>query len=78
MRLSGFQGEQMAMQTNGRPGLGRREFFRTLGAGAIVTAAAPLITAAKADNETNDEKRKSRYRASEHVKTFYRVNRYPS
>ena len=34
--------------------------------------------AAKADNETNDEKRKSRYRESDHVKTFYRVNRYPS
>ena len=34
--------------------------------------------AAKADNETNDEKRKSRYRATDHVKAFYQVNRYPS
>jgi hypothetical protein len=33
---------------------------------------------ARADNETNDEKRKARYRESEEVKTFYRVNRYPS
>ena len=60
------------------PTLGRRQFLRALGAGAVATAAAPLVTEAKADNETNDEKRKSRYRASDHVKTFYRVNRYPS
>ena len=77
MRLSSFQCEQVAMQTNGRSGLGRRQFLRTLGAGAVASAA-PIVTAAKADNETNDEKRKSRYRASNHVKTFYQVNRYPS
>jgi hypothetical protein len=59
---------------------GRREFLRTLGAGATVAAAAggPLAGQAKADTETNDEKRKSRYRETEEVKTFYRVNRYPS
>jgi hypothetical protein len=58
--------------------LGRRQFLRVaLGAGAV-TAAAPLATEVMADSETNDEKRKSRYRESEHVKAFYRVNRYPS
>jgi hypothetical protein len=59
---------------------GRREFLRTLGAGATFTAAAagPLAGAAHADTETNDEKRKARYRETEEVKTFYRVNRYPS
>lgn len=59
--------------------LGRREVLRALGAGAglAATSAAPLATAAKADTETNDEKRKSRYRETEHVKTYYRVNRYP-
>jgi hypothetical protein len=58
--------------------VGRRDFLRVLGAGAAVTAAAPLATEAKADNETNDEKRKARYKETDHVKTFYRVNRYPS
>jgi hypothetical protein len=60
--------------------LGRREFLRTLGAGATVAAAAAgsLAGEAHADTESNDEKRKSRYRESEEVKTFYRVNRYPS
>lgn len=67
------------MKTVGKATLGRRQFLRaTLGAGAAVTAAAPLATEAMADSETNDEKRKSRYRESEHVKAFYRVNRYPS
>ena len=67
------------MKTVGKTTLGRRQFLRaTLGAGAAVTAAAPLATEAMADSETNDEKRKSRYRESEHVKAFYRVNRYPS
>ena len=58
--------------------LGRREFLRALGTGATVVAASvgPLSGRAVADNETSGEKRKSRYRASEHVKAFYRVNRY--
>ena len=61
--------------------LGRREFLRTLGAGAGVAAAAatPLAGEAYADTESNDEKRKARYQAnSQEVQTFYRVNRYPS
>jgi hypothetical protein len=59
--------------------VGRRDFLRALGAGAGVaaTAAAPLANVAKADSETNDEKRKARYRETDHVKTYYRVNRYP-
>jgi hypothetical protein len=61
--------------------LGRREFLRTLGAGATIAAAAatPLADEARADTESNDEKRKPRYQAnSPEVQTFYRVNRYPS
>ena len=61
--------------------LGRREFLRTVGAGATaaVAASGPLASDAHADTETNDEKRKARYQAnSPEVQTFYRVNRYPS
>jgi hypothetical protein len=59
--------------------LGRRDFLRALGAGASAAAASagPLAGEAHADTETNDEKIKARYRESEHVKTYYRVNRYP-
>jgi hypothetical protein len=66
------------MQTKRKTTVGRREFLRVLGAGGAVAAAAPLSTQAKADTETNDEKRKARYKETDHVKTFYRVNRYPS
>jgi len=58
--------------------VGRRDVLRALGVGAVAAGAPPLATAAKADSESNDEKRKSRYRETDHVKTFYRVNRYPT
>jgi hypothetical protein len=70
--------EEIAMQSKTKTTVGRREFLRVLGAGATVAAAAPLATPAKADTESNDEKRKARYKETDHVKTFYRVNRYPS
>ena len=37
-----------------------------------------LATAAKADTENNDEKRKARYNETAHVKKYYQVNRYPA
>jgi hypothetical protein len=59
--------------------MGRRDFLRALGVGAGAAAAVGAAsTSAHADSETNEEKRKSRYRETEHVKTFYRVNRYPA
>jgi hypothetical protein len=69
--------EQDKMQNKTK--VARRDFLRVLGAGAGVaaTAAAPLATMAKADTENNDEKRKARYKETDHVKAFYRVNRYP-
>jgi hypothetical protein len=72
--------EVTAMKEERKRTVGRREFLRTLGAGAGVAAvsAAPLAEKAQADTESNDEKRRSRYKETEHVKTFYRVNRYPS
>jgi hypothetical protein len=68
------------MKRERKSAVGRRDILRTLGAGAALAAAAvgPLSERARADSETNDEKRKSRYRETEHVKTYYRVNRYPS
>ena len=56
----------------------RREFLQALSVAAAVAAAAPLATKVMADTETNDEKRRSRYNETEHVKSYYRVNRYPS
>ena len=67
------------MTSKNKAAMGRRDFLRALGAGAGVTAAGgSMATGARADSETQDEKRKSRYRETDHVKTFYRVNRYPA
>ena len=59
--------------------VGRREFLRALGAGAGAAAATavPLASTASAA-ESDEDKKKARYRETDHVKTFYRVNRYPS
>jgi hypothetical protein len=59
--------------------LGRRDFLRTVGIGTVgagATMATPLLPA-QADSESDEEKRKARYRETDHVKTYYRVNRYP-
>jgi len=62
--------------------LGRRDFLRTLGAGAGVAAAASgaiVKEAAAADGDASDDKRKARYQAnSPDVQAYYRVNRYPA
>jgi hypothetical protein len=66
------------MKEKDKTKVARRDFLRVLGAGAGVAAtSAGSLSAAKADSETNDEKRKARYKESDHVKAFYRVNRYP-
>jgi hypothetical protein len=60
--------------------VGRRDFLRKVGIGTVgagATLATPVVGSAQADSESNDEKRKARYKESDHVKTYYRVNRYP-
>jgi hypothetical protein len=66
------------MKAQDKTTVGRRNFFRLLGTGAAAGAMAPLAKEeAAADSEKEDEKRKARYRESDEVKTYYRVNRYP-
>ncbi len=57
------------------PAFDRRSFFKALGAGATVAVAPALVTPAQAVDPGKDET-KARYKESEHVKAFYRVNRY--
>ena len=54
----------------------RRDVLRALAAGAGATAL-PLATGAQAA-ESADDKRKARYRLSDHIKAYYRVNQYPT
>ena len=61
--------------------VGRRDFLRKVGIGTVgagATLATPLVGSAQADSENDDEKRKARYKESDHVKAYYRVNRYPA
>jgi hypothetical protein len=68
----------MAMSKQNKPAMGRRDVLRVLaaGAGAAATGATPLATRAVAA-ESDQEKRKARYKETDHVKAYYRVNRYP-
>ena len=68
------------MRNEGKTTVGRRDFLRKVGIGTVgagATLAPPLMTPAQADSENEDEKRKARYKETDHVKTYYRVNRYP-
>lgn len=58
--------------------VGRRDFLRVLGAGAAAVSAAPLVAGSAVAAESDADKKKTRYRETDHVKAFYRVNRYPS
>jgi hypothetical protein len=66
------------VKAQGKPNLGRRQFFRVLGTGVAIASAAPLAAAATETADTA-KKRRARYQPnSPEVQTFYRVNRYPA
>jgi hypothetical protein len=62
------------MKQQDKSKLGRRDFLRGMGVGAglAVTAAAPVAA------ESNADKTKARYKETDHVKAYYRVNRFPA
>jgi len=54
----------------------RRSFFRAGGGVAMAAAAAVLPSQDAEATESHAERTKARYSETDHVKTFYRVNRY--
>ncbi len=58
--------------------IGRRQFLAALGTGALAAAVVAPVEDAQADSESGIDKRRSRYGETEHIKTYYRVNRYPN
>ena len=58
-----------------KPGIGRRGFFGVATAAAAGALASGGATPAFA-TETGDERTKARYQETDHVKAFYRTNRY--
>ncbi len=64
--------------TPDKVGVDRRSLLRALGQGAVgsgaLVAGLPVQEAHAA--ESPDDRKKKRYRESEHVKAYYRTNRY--
>ena len=57
-------------------GMDRRRFF-TMGGSAVVAAAVvPLASEEATADESQAERVKARYKETDHVKNYYRVNRY--
>jgi hypothetical protein len=58
------------------PGVDRRRFFLMGGSAVAAVASAPLASGEAVADESQAERVKARYKETDHVKNFYRVNRY--
>ena len=54
----------------------RRRFFMMGGSAVAAVAAVPLASGEAEADESQAERTKARYKESDHVKNYYRVNRY--
>jgi hypothetical protein len=57
-------------------GVDRRRFFLMGGSAVAAVASAPLASGEAVADESQAERVKARYKETDHVKNFYRVNRY--
>jgi hypothetical protein len=57
-------------------GVDRRSFFMMGGSAVAAAAVVPLAGGEALADESQSERVKARYKESDHVKNFYRVNRY--
>jgi hypothetical protein len=71
--------DSKALAHQGKPqaaaGVDRRRFFMMGGSAVAAAAVVPLASGAEAD-ESQAERVKARYKETDHVKNYYRVNRY--
>jgi hypothetical protein len=66
------------VKPNRRATVDRRSFIRALSAGTgAVAASFATLPGSAAAAKSDPDKPKARYKETDHVKTFYRVNRYP-
>ncbi len=67
------------MDDKKQAGINRRNFLRAFGGAsttAVATAAATLTPGEAQAYDPGEEETKTRYRETDHVKAFYRVNGY--
>jgi hypothetical protein len=60
----------------GKAGVDRRRFFLMGGSAVAAAASAPLASSEAVADESQAERVKARYKETDHVKNYYRVNRY--
>jgi hypothetical protein len=58
------------------PGVDRRRFFMMGGSAVAAAAVVPLASGEAVADESQAERVKARYKETDHVKNYYRVNRY--
>ena len=63
-------------KSNTAAGVDRRRFFMMGGSAVAAAAVVPLAGSEAIADESQSERVKARYKESDHVKNFYRVNRY--
>jgi hypothetical protein len=71
--------DSKALVNKGKPqdaGVDRRRFFMMGGSAAAAAAIMPLASGEAVADESQPERVKARYKETDHVKNFYRVNRY--
>ena len=57
-------------------GVDRRRFFMMGGSAVAAAAVVPLASGEAEADESQAERVKARYKETDHVKNYYRVNRY--
>ena len=70
--------DSKATTREGKPqaSVDRRRFFLMGGSAVAAAASAPLASSEAVADESQAERLKARYRETDHVKNYYRVNRY--
>ena len=70
--------DKMADTTTDKPTVDRHGFLKALGlgAGAAATTVIAVVPAEALAGESDAEKKKARYKETDHVKAYYRTNRY--
>jgi hypothetical protein len=70
--------DSKALTREARPqaGVDRRRFFLMGGSAVAAAAVVPLAGGEAVADESQAERVKARYKESDHVKNYYRVNRY--
>ena len=67
----------MKADADGKAAVDRRGFMKSIGGASIAGAAVATGAAAPAEAAESDaDKKKARYRETDHVKAYYRTNRY--